>query len=157
RLFVLLGSLIFAVVCATTFTEAAGARRTAAPRIKARNWPNSPLRHTLREKTGAETPSFAANIRDGVAVARNTIETCSDNIDANPTLKGQRAKGKAADLAEPCKGNYNNGLDMEYVNVDPGGGRFNSSTATLTIPTGATAVKAFLYWAGDLSQGVSNG
>ena len=46
---------------------------------------------------------------------------------------------------------------MVYVNVDPGNGRFNSSSANLTIPAGAHVVKAFLYWAADLSRGVVNG
>ncbi len=44
---------------------------------------------------------------------------------------------------------------MVYVNVDPSGGWFDSSTATLTLPAGATVVKAFLYWAGDLSEGIN--
>jgi len=50
----------------------------------------------------------------------------------------------------------NNDQNMGYVNVDPGGGRFNSSSANLAIPAGAHVVKAFLYWAGDLSQGVDD-
>ena len=65
-----------------------------------------------------------------------------------------------------CAGNSynNNDQNMVYVNVDPGGlvspgvrERFNSSTANLAIPAGAQVVKAFLYWAGDLSRGVVNG
>ncbi len=43
---------------------------------------------------------------------------------------------------------------MVYVNVDPGGGRFNSSSATLNVPSGARIAKAYLYWAADLSRGV---
>jgi hypothetical protein len=47
---------------------------------------------------------------------------------------------------------------MRYVNVDPGGTptRFNSSTATLSVPAGASVAKAFLYWGADLARGVTS-
>ena len=44
---------------------------------------------------------------------------------------------------------------MVYVNVDSSGGHFDSSSATLTVPSGARVVKAFLYWGADLSEGVN--
>ncbi|MGN6215681.1 MAG: hypothetical protein ACTHN7_01815, partial [Solirubrobacterales bacterium] len=68
--------------------------------------------------------------------------------------RGSR-KGTAG-TAEPCLNNNNNDENMVYVNVDPSGGWFNSSTATLTLPAGATVVRAFLYWAADLSEGIAN-
>ena len=119
------------------------AAAAAALKIPANNWPNSPVRHTLKQRVAAVTPSFAANLRGGVAVAGNTLETCPQNQPGN----------------EVCAGNSynNNDQNMVYVNVDPGNGRFNSSSANLTIPAGAHVVKAFLYWAGDLSRGVANG
>jgi large repetitive protein len=119
----------------------AAAATAAAP--KPHNWPNSPVRHTLRQTVRATVPSFAANLRGGVAVAGNTVETCPQNQPNN----------------EVCAGNSynNNDQNMVYVNVDPGNGRFNSSSANLSIPSGAHVVKAFLYWAGDLSRGVTNG
>jgi hypothetical protein len=131
-----------------------------AASVKAHNWPNSPVRHTLHQKVGATTPSFAANLRGGVAVAGNTLETCPANL----TARARQKRGKAAhsktrgarDANEPCVNDYNNGQNMQYVNVDPGDGRFNSSTATVTVPAGATVVKAFLYWAADLTKGVSD-
>ena len=49
---------------------------------------------------------------------------------------------------------------MQYVNVDPVGvspKRFNSSTATLSVPAGARVVRAFLYWGADLARGVTVG
>jgi uncharacterized repeat protein (TIGR01451 family)/fimbrial isopeptide formation D2 family protein len=101
------------------------------------------VRHTLRQRVAPTVPSFAANLRGGVAVAGNTLETCPQN-----------QPGK-----EVCAGNTYNNNDqlMDYVNVDPGDGRFNSSSASVTIPAGAHVVKAFLYWAADLSRGVANG
>src|SRR5689334_5710103 len=113
-----------------------------------RNWPNSPVRHTLSESVAASTPSFAANLRGGAAVAGNTVETCPGNSAA----ARRRRRGVRA---ESCLNANNNDQNMVYVNVDPAGGRFNSSTATLTVPAGARVVKAFLYWAGDLSEGVN--
>jgi large repetitive protein len=129
----LLSGVAFLLVCA-------GA--TAATRLRAHNWPNSPVRHTLRQRVAPTVPSFAANIRGGVAVAGNTVETCAQNTSTN----------------EVCAGNSynNNDQNMVYVNVDPGNGRFNSSSANLSIPAGAHVVKAFLYWAADLSRGVTN-
>ena len=47
---------------------------------------------------------------------------------------------------------------MRYLNVDPGGNpaRFNSSTATLSVPAGASVAQAFLYWGADLARGVTS-
>ena len=106
---------------------------------------------------GATTPSFAANLRGGVAVAGNTLETCPANLAARARHKAHHGKTSGSRATnEPCINDYNNAQNMQYVNVDPGDGRFNSSTATVTIPAGATVVKAFLYWAADLSRGVSD-
>jgi uncharacterized repeat protein (TIGR01451 family) len=133
-------TVLAAVVCLLVCAATAGA---AVPKIPAHNWPNSPVRHTLGQRLAPTVPSFAANLRGGVAVAGNTLETCPQNQPGN----------------EVCAGNSydNNDQNMVYVNVDPGDGRFNSSSANLTIPAGAHVVKAFLYWAGDLSHGVTNG
>lgn len=138
-------SLVVAAGCVSALAESA----RAAP-VRADNWPNSPVRHTLRERIAATTPSFAANLRGGVAVAGNTLETCPANLPFVRTRR--RTRRRAAN--EPCINDYNNGQDMQYVNIDPGDGRFNSSSATLTIPAGATVVRAFLYWAADLSRGI---
>jgi large repetitive protein len=113
--------------------------------VAATNWPNSPVLHTSKQRVNDLQPSFSSNLRGGVATAGNTLETCPGNlphVSANPG-------------AEPCRSTDNNGENMMYVNVDPGNGRFNSSTANLTIPPGSTVVRAYLYWAADLSRGVS--
>ena len=54
-----------------------------------------------------------------------------------------------------CINASNNDHNMVYVNVDSSGGHFDSSSATLTVPSGARVVKAFLYWGADLSEGVN--
>ena len=42
---------------------------------------------------------------------------------------------------------------MDYVDVDGDGSTFNSSRATLALPSGSTVLFAGLYWAGDTSAG----
>jgi uncharacterized repeat protein (TIGR01451 family) len=150
RLIWLVGSLVVALACAMVFVGVAeGARKTT----KKRNWPNSPIRHTLRQTALSTTPSFSANLRGDVAVAGNTLETCPENL-ASARTHGAKRRPRARTSAEACLGLDNNEHNMVYVNADPGGGRFNSSTATLTVPAGARVARAFLYWAGDLSRGV---
>ena len=58
------------------------AAAAAALKIPANNWPNSPVRHTLKQRVAAETPSFAANLRGGRRRAGNTLETCPQNLAA---------------------------------------------------------------------------
>ncbi len=152
RLLGLVGALLALLVFAIPFVGTADAARKHLGR---HNWPNSPVRHMLKQRPKlSETPSFEANLRGDVAVSGNTLETCPANLAATRRQRARHHLPQRA-AAEPCIGQDNNGLDMQYVNVDPGNGRFNSSTATLTVPAGARVVKAFLYWAGDLSRGVS--
>ena len=41
---------------------------------------------------------------------------------------------------------------MGYVDVDANAATVNSSSATVTVPTGAKVVKAVLYWSGNTGQ-----
>jgi large repetitive protein len=147
-------------LCLLGLTGAAPARthakRRAIPRVVL-HWPNSPIRHLkrLRQSTNA-TPSFSANLRGGVAFAGNTLETCPENLSAHRhrAKKLRHSRKRSAD-STACINANNNDKNMHYVNVDPGDGRFNSSSATLTVPAGARVAKAYLYWAADLSEGVN--
>ena len=125
----------------------------AALKPKAHNWPNSFVRHTLRDSVPQPTQAFTENLHGDIATAGNTLMTCSQNL---PVTRERRHAPRAIDNAA-CLNESNNGLDMAYVNKFSGGDRFNSSQATLTLPTGARVVKAYLYWAADLSRGVSDG
>ena len=138
--------LLCALACAALGLTLPAAAQAKGP---VDHWPSSPVRHALGTAAPPETPSFAANLRGGLTNAGNTLETCPQNLAAT------RAKGARA--AEPCLNTDNNGQDMRYVNVDPGDGRFNSSTAAVTIPGDARVVRAFLYWGADLARGVQNG
>ncbi len=147
-------------ICLLGLAGAASGRIHAKrdPRVRVSlHWPNSPVRHLkrLRENTNT-TPSFSANLRGGVAFAGNTMETCPENVSAHKhRAKKQRHSRKRSLDSEACINANNNDHNMVYVNVDPSGGHFDSSSATLTVPTGARVVKAFLYWAADLSEGVN--
>ena len=142
-----LGLLALAMSCGLV---SAGMAHAQAPSTKRSNWPNSPLRHTLKQTAASTDPSFTENLRGNVVAVGNTLETCPQNLAAP-----QRRRGGRLGATEPCLNNNNNDENMVYVNVDPSGGWFDSSTATLTLPAGATVVKAFLYWAGDLSEGIN--
>jgi large repetitive protein len=147
-------------ICLFGLTGAAPARthakRRAIPRVVL-HWPNSPIRHLKRLRSSTNsTPSFSANLRGGVAFAGNTMETCPENVSAHKhRVKKRRHSRKRSQDSAACVGANNNDHNMVYVNVDPSGGHFNSSSATLSVPAGARVVKAFLYWAADLSEGVN--
>ena len=126
------------------------AARAAATRSFPANWPQSPVRHAraLRSPAARATaPSFSANLRGGFAIVGNTLLTCSENLSAGVA--------RASDAAACLEAN-NNDKAMQYVNVDPGGGRFDSSSATLSVPDGSRVEQAYLYWGADLARGVTS-
>ena len=119
------------------------AARSTQPQFKLppRHWPKAPRRHAINRRAPRSTPTLSINVRGGLTSIGNTLVTCPRNLSGT---------------GEPCLGVDNNGEDMRYVNVDPGGGRFNSSSATLSIPGDARVLRAYLYWGADLAPGVNN-
>src|SRR5262249_29707221 len=107
---------------------------------------NSPRHHPINTRAPRATPSLSMNVRGGLASAGNTLLTCPGNV-------GSRRRLRAV---ETCPDANNNDQNMVYVNVAPLG-HFNSSTATLSIPSGAGVVRASLYGGADLARGVQNG
>jgi uncharacterized repeat protein (TIGR01451 family) len=136
----------------------AAAAETAAAQSPTSNWPNSPVRHRISDPAPPTEPSFTTNLRGSFAIAGNTLLTCP----ANSAAALRRAKTRRARVgAETCINDSNNGLNMRYVNVDPGATDpntnrpfFNSSSATLAMPSDARVVRAYLYWGADLAPGV---
>ena len=115
-------------------------------------WPQSPGTHAAGAHLaprGIASPAYAANLRGGFAIVGNTLLTCPENLLPPPWRPTD---------AITCSAANNNDKSMRYVNVDPGGNpaRFNSSTATLSVPAGASVAKAFLYWGADLARGVTS-
>ncbi len=77
-------------------------------------------------------------------MAANTLLSCPDA--AANCASARAGSGTAANLA-------NNGWAMANVDVDSDATTFNSSSADLNIPAGATVTFAGLYWGGDTSAG----
>lgn len=93
-------------------------------------------------------PRFATNDTGNIAMAANTLLTCAPSA-------AQCAAAQAG-TATPASGNNNNAYPMQYVNADPAAppSVFNSSSAELDLPAGATVLKAMLYYGGDSNAGV---
>jgi uncharacterized repeat protein (TIGR01451 family) len=83
---------------------------------------------------------FQANDFGDINIAANTVLTCPAS---NATCAA--AQGGAA--------SNNNSYVMEYVDVDADPTTFDSSTATLSLPSGVTVLFAGLYWQADTSAG----
>ena len=146
-------------LCVLSLTGAAPAKLhangRAVPRVVLR-WPNSPVRHLKRLRDSSNTtPTFSANLRGGVAFAGNTLLTCPNNVSSRKLrAKNRRDSPLRSQDSTACVAGNNNDFNMKYVNVDSSDGHFDSSTATLTVPTNARVMRAFLYWGADLSEGV---
>lgn len=85
-----------------------------------------------------------------ITYAANTIETCPAAATGCTAALGAPTGQSVSDTTLD-----NNNYTMGYVNVDPGGGRFDSSRSDVTLPTGATVLWAGLYWGGDTSAGTN--
>ena len=94
----------------------------------------------------ADTPfsvRYAQTQRGSINAVGNQLLTCPAAA-ANCTNARNRV-GAA--------GTLNNNYNMEYVDVDGDAATVNSSTATLSLPAGATVTWAGLYWGADTSHG----
>jgi hypothetical protein len=86
------------------------------------------------------TPRFAQTARGDIAAVGNTLLTCP-----TATAGCANAQGGVGGTLN------NNSWNMTPVNT--AGGTNNSSSATVTLPTGATVLWAGLYWGADTSAG----
>ena len=83
---------------------------------------------------------FAQTLHGNLSAVGNTLMTCPSGASHCAAAQGGSA--------------YNdNDFTMGYVDVDSDASTFDSSIATLTLPTGSTVVWAGLYWAADTSGG----
>jgi uncharacterized repeat protein (TIGR01451 family) len=90
---------------------------------------------------------FSANARGDITMAANTIMTCRDGSTSTDTAGLTCATARAATAGVE----RNNGFPMEIIDADGSGSAeamrtFDSSSATLTIPAGASVAWAGLYW-----------
>jgi hypothetical protein len=88
----------------------------------------------------AFTVRFQTNDSGNIAFAANTIMTC-------PASAATCAASQAGAPGD------NNDYVMRYVDVDSDATTFDSSSADLTLPAGASVLFAGLYWGGDTSAG----
>jgi uncharacterized repeat protein (TIGR01451 family) len=97
------------------------------------------------------TPRFSTNDTGYIALAANTLMTCP------AAAAGCTAAQQTRGTSTAASGINNNDYTMQYVNTAPGtvgaSQSFNSSSATLSLPAGATVLFAGLYWGADTSAG----
>ena len=102
---------------------------------------------------GAATPAHAADTPFSQRYAqtmRGSIEATGNQLLTCPaaTAGCTNARARTGSLAT-----MNNNYNMGYVDVDSDAATVNSSSATLTLPAGATVAWAGLYWGADTSAG----
>lgn len=101
----------------------------------------------------AFTARYTTNDTGDITMAANTLMTASSNA---------AQSGNAANVTSIQNGtngtltNLNNNANyMTMVDVDGDASTFNSSTASLNLPSGATVLFAGLYWGADTSAGAA--
>lgn len=87
-------------------------------------------------------PRFTVNTQGDIAIAGNMLMSC---LGTDPVCPAARA-GMGSAL-------NNNNRVITYVDVDGSAATFNSSDATLNIPTGAPVLFAGLYYGGKVAAG----
>src|SRR5919204_5480469 len=90
------------------------------------------------------TPRFAQTARGDISAIGNTLMTCPTGAANCDTARTGAAAGSALN---------NNSYTMGRIDVDADATTFDSSTATLSLPVGATVLWAGLYWAADTTAG----
>ena len=88
---------------------------------------------------------FSTNTQGDIAIAANSIESCLDALAVCANVRN--AVGGA------IPGNNNNQRTMTWVDVDGDPATFDSSSADLTLPAGASVLFAGLYYGGRLTPG----
>lgn len=95
----------------------------------------------------AFAPRFSTNDTGDIDMFGNTVMTCQ------ASASGCTAARTAAATATADSSLNNNAYSMAYVDVDSDSSTFNSSSATVTLPSGATVLFAGLYWGGEVAAG----
>lgn len=85
------------------------------------------------------TSRFSTNTQGDILLVGNTLMTCSTTGTNGSNCTNARNGG----------GSNNNSFTMVYVDQDSDPATFNSSSATLSLPAGATVLWAGLYWGAE--------
>jgi|688.fasta_scaffold54607_2 uncharacterized repeat protein (TIGR01451 family) len=91
------------------------------------------------------TPVYAANLTGNISFAANTLMTAPGN--SPEAIAARNGTGPANTLNDDY-------WNMAYVDIDSDPTTFNSSSADLVIPVGATVKFARLYWGGRCANTV---
>ncbi|WP_435017501.1 hypothetical protein TA3x_005116 [Tundrisphaera sp. TA3] len=83
------------------------------------------------------TPRFQVNDTGNIAIVANTLMTLPNSVPNADQIRAGIGRGTELD---------NNNYDMVYVDIDNTLTTFNSSSATLGLPSGASVLFAGLYW-----------
>jgi large repetitive protein len=88
------------------------------------------------------TAVFHTQDNGAIGLFGNTVETCP--ISASTCLAARNGSATNGDLNTLDNNDYN----MTFINIDPGPGIVDSSSADVTLPAGSTVLFAGLYWGG---------
>lgn len=98
-------------------------------------------------------------IRGDIELIGNTLMTCplgQPGINPNETPLGDNPDCEEARRTNTGAGGTNFNFNMVYVDADTNPSTFNSSSATLNLPDGASVVWAGLYWSGNTNAASRN-
>ncbi|NDC62816.1 MAG: DUF11 domain-containing protein [Planctomycetia bacterium] len=97
-------------------------------------------------------PRFSTNAPGDITFASNTLMTALVGQPGNATQVANAQNGTGSDASVWNDDFWN----MQYINIDPSGGTFNSSSATLAIPAGADVLFAGLYYGSRTNTAVTD-
>jgi uncharacterized repeat protein (TIGR01451 family) len=103
--------------------------------------------------TRAFTAAFTANVNGDIMIRGNSMMTCP----SPSTLSAGSSTLTCGAVQNGTSSGQNNNFDMAYVDIDSNPATFDSSSATVTIPSGATVLYAGLSWGGDTAAGSGTG
>ena len=92
------------------------------------------------------TPRFTTNATGDIAIVGNTLMTAPASDPS--AVNAQNGVGSKVN---------NNDFNMAFVDVDQDSTTFDSSSATLSLPAGASVLFAGLYWGGRNPQALPCG
>ena len=99
------------------------------------------------------TPRFSTDAPGNITLASNTLMTCDptgQNGGNCPAARADTSLGAVTNAAL-----NNNAYNMINVDVDSDPSTANSSTATLSVPAGASVAWAGLYWSANAPSGLT--
>ena len=99
------------------------------------------------------TKRFSQNDSGDITIAANSLLTCPPGATNSSAITCEAAKAATSGGA----GLADNDFDMRYVDVDGDASTFDSSSARLVLPQGATVLFAGLYWGARTDSGGGTG